>query len=507
MTFFPIDRVMPLAVRADKLRGVHHAICVENTEGDGNPGYRVKVKFPWLNEEEKTYWARIAVPMGGNDRGTYFLPDPDDQLLVVFEHGDIDNPIVIGALWSKKQEPVEVNQTGKNNTKLIKSRSGHRIIFDDKDGSEKVIIVDKSRKNKIVLDAPQKLVQIQCEGDIEIKAKDNIIIHSKALKAGTTDGWKASGKAYKSHAAANFTFKSSGDITVTASQVTINESASPACQVTGSGAGSLEGVATEAAGEQVQENAGGAGGGGGGGGAGAGAGGAGSGGSGAGGAGGSSGGGAGSPSADASVQAQASAAGTDYFGGGSVVEASGSIEVDASGNITATGEISGSAAGGALSGGASGTASAGPGGASASGSASASASGAAEGGGNAAGGSASVGAEGSASAGPGGAQASGKAEAGASGEASASAGGANAGASGSAGASAEGSASAGPGGAQASGKAEAGASGEANASAGGANAGASGSAGASAEGSASAGPGGAQAGGKAVAGASGEANA
>ena len=140
-----------------------------------------------MNDEEKTFWARIAVPMGGKERGTYFLPEVDDQLLVVFEHGDINRPIVIGALWSKKQEPVEVNETGKNNTKLIKSRAGHRIIFDDKEGAEKITIVDKTKKNKIVLDSANKVVKIECAGDIEVKAKANVIMHSNALKVGTTE--------------------------------------------------------------------------------------------------------------------------------------------------------------------------------------------------------------------------------------------------------------------------------------------------------------------------------
>jgi hypothetical protein len=72
----------------------------------------------------------------------------------------IRTPIVVGSLWSKKQEPVEVNQSGKNNTKLIKSRAGHRIIFDDKEGAEKIVIVDQTKKNKIILDSVNKIVKI-----------------------------------------------------------------------------------------------------------------------------------------------------------------------------------------------------------------------------------------------------------------------------------------------------------------------------------------------------------
>src|SRR5689334_1209548 len=179
---------MPLAERAAKIRGLQLAIVVDNKDGADNPGYRVKVKFPWMNDQETTFWARIAVPMAGAERGTYVLPEIDDQLLVVFEHGDINRPIVIGALWSKKQEPVEVNQSAKNNTKLIKSKCGHRIIFDDKQGAEKIVIVDKTKKNKIVIDAVNKIVKIESDGDIEVKAKANLIMHSNALKVGTSEG-------------------------------------------------------------------------------------------------------------------------------------------------------------------------------------------------------------------------------------------------------------------------------------------------------------------------------
>jgi uncharacterized protein involved in type VI secretion and phage assembly len=123
VTFLPVDRLMQQAQHASKIRGVQLAIVVDNKDGEGNPGFRVKLKLPWLSEQDTTFWARIAIPMGGSGRGTYVLPEIHDQVLVVFEHGDINRRIVVDSLWSRKQEPVEVNQSGKNNTKLIKSRA------------------------------------------------------------------------------------------------------------------------------------------------------------------------------------------------------------------------------------------------------------------------------------------------------------------------------------------------------------------------------------------------
>ncbi|MBA2543058.1 MAG: hypothetical protein H0V17_25680, partial [Deltaproteobacteria bacterium] len=266
MSLYPLDRVMPLALRAGKIRGIQLAIAVDNKEDADNPGFRCKVKYPWLAESEQTFWARIAVPMGGKERGTYFLPEKDDQLLVVFEHGAIDRPIIIGTLWSKQQEPVENNESGKNNVKLIKSRTGHRIVFDDKEGAERIVLVDKSMKNKIVIDSAKKLIKIESSKDIEIKAKQNVIIHCNALKIGTTEKLTGKGKDLLTHAKSTFSSKASASIVVSGSQVTINVNNSAACQVSGSGAGSLGAMASEKAKDQVEEKKGGAGGGGGGGG-------------------------------------------------------------------------------------------------------------------------------------------------------------------------------------------------------------------------------------------------
>src|SRR5215467_11990020 len=266
--FLPIDNASSQTRGSSKLRGVWLGIVVDNKDGGDNPGYRVKVKFPWLNDQETTFWARIAVPMAGAERGVYVLPEIDDQVLVVFEHGDVERPLVIGALWNKKQEPVEVNDSAKNNTKLIKSRCGHRIIFDDKQGAEKITIVDKTKKNKIVLDSVNKIIKIESDGDVEIKAKTNIVMHSNALKVGTKEGITGKGQSLLTHSAKTFGLKASSGITIGGGNTTINVSNSAATNVSGSGAGELGGAAEEQAKDQVQPGAAAGGGGGGGGGAG-----------------------------------------------------------------------------------------------------------------------------------------------------------------------------------------------------------------------------------------------
>jgi phage baseplate assembly protein gpV len=133
--------------------------------------------------------------MAGASRGTYFLPEVDDQVLVVFEHGDMSRPIVIGGLWSNEQRPPQTNDDGKNNIKVIKSKSGHRIIFDDTEGSERLVVVDSTGKNKIVLDAANDSLTIDSAGDIELKAMSGkVMVHGKTVKMTSKMGITGQGK-------------------------------------------------------------------------------------------------------------------------------------------------------------------------------------------------------------------------------------------------------------------------------------------------------------------------
>jgi uncharacterized protein involved in type VI secretion and phage assembly len=117
----------------------------------------------------------MVTPMAGKDRGMYLLPEVDDEVLVVFEHGDINYPYIIGALWNGKDTPPENNDDGKNNKRTIKSRSGHIIRLDDSDGSEKIEIIDKAGKNSITISTADNSITITADADINIKSNSGKI--------------------------------------------------------------------------------------------------------------------------------------------------------------------------------------------------------------------------------------------------------------------------------------------------------------------------------------------
>ncbi len=151
-----------------KFFGVVVGIVTNNQDPDNMA--RVRVKFPWLSDDDESWWARMAVPMGGSGRGTYFLPEVDDEVLVAFEHGDVRSPYVVGALWNGKDAPPTNNSDGKNNIRLIHSRSGHLVRLDDTDGDEKIEVIDKTGGNKITIKSSDNSMSLECTGKMTLHA-------------------------------------------------------------------------------------------------------------------------------------------------------------------------------------------------------------------------------------------------------------------------------------------------------------------------------------------------
>lgn len=159
--------LMPLA-QTDRFFGVVVGVVTNNQDPENM--HRVKVRFPWLSNDVESNWARVAAPMAGKDRGAYFLPEVDDEVLVAFEHGQVDHPFVLGSLWNGKDNAPESNADGENNNRTIKSRSGHVLRLNDKSGNETIEVIDKSGKNKIIIDTANNSIIIEAQSDITIKS-------------------------------------------------------------------------------------------------------------------------------------------------------------------------------------------------------------------------------------------------------------------------------------------------------------------------------------------------
>lgn len=161
-----VDLLAPGPAHRGSIYGVVTGLVTNNQDPDKLG--RVKVKFPWLSDIDESWWARVAAPMAGKGRGVAFLPEVNDEVLVAFEHGDPRFPYVLGALWNGNDSPVVDNADGKNDLRVIKSRSGHTITLDDKDGEEKISIVDKSGKNSIVVACSDNTITIAADADISL---------------------------------------------------------------------------------------------------------------------------------------------------------------------------------------------------------------------------------------------------------------------------------------------------------------------------------------------------
>lgn len=111
----------------EALYGVYRAVVTDIRDPEERG--RVQVKFPSLEGVQEA-WAELATLMAGDGYGTWFQPDPDDEVLVAFEGGDPRRPYVVGALWSSGDRPPETGEDAAT-AKIIRTRCGARITIDD----------------------------------------------------------------------------------------------------------------------------------------------------------------------------------------------------------------------------------------------------------------------------------------------------------------------------------------------------------------------------------------
>lgn len=178
--FSTLERALEGAEK--RFYGVAIGVVTNNQDQLG----RVKVRMPWFSGSEESAWARVSVPMAGMNRGTYFIPQVDDEVLLAFEHGDIRHPYVIGSLWNVQDFPPELLPTDPIQKRTIRTQAGHEVAFDDVEQSviittstqqkiemtpQKIEISNMTGSHKITIDNSGQSITIQATvGNIELKA-------------------------------------------------------------------------------------------------------------------------------------------------------------------------------------------------------------------------------------------------------------------------------------------------------------------------------------------------
>lgn len=145
---------MPMTGHGGPLLGVYVALVTDVQDPDGQG--RVRIRLPWASDPDgQLYeaWARLATPMAGAGRGVWFIPEPDDEVIVAFIAGDQSQPIVVGATWNGVDAPPE-QMDANNNLRSITSRSGIRLTFDDTDGAVSVTVETPGGQVITCTDAP-----------------------------------------------------------------------------------------------------------------------------------------------------------------------------------------------------------------------------------------------------------------------------------------------------------------------------------------------------------------
>jgi len=139
-----------------RLYGVYQALVDDIKDPDGLG--RVKVTLPWMPDSDGgqyAQWARIATLMAGSNRGSWFIPDVGDEVLVAFMAGDPDWPFVVGMLWNGSDSPPEsMDGSGNNYVKSIRSRNGVKVTLDDHDGQEKYVCETPGGQKMTLQDGP-----------------------------------------------------------------------------------------------------------------------------------------------------------------------------------------------------------------------------------------------------------------------------------------------------------------------------------------------------------------
>lgn len=203
-----------------QLRSVATGVVTDNQDPEGLG--RVRVRLPWFDDETETFWMPVVVFMGGNQTGVSCLPEPDDLVVLGFDHGDVNHGYVLGVVRTSHEPPPYDNSDGGNRDRCLVSRSGHELRFvDDPDNQQELITLKTNGGREIVLDDSRgsEGIRIKTSAGLEIALSDA----QGGEKVELTDG---RGSSLSISATDGVTLKAATRLSLEAPEVTVQANAS-----------------------------------------------------------------------------------------------------------------------------------------------------------------------------------------------------------------------------------------------------------------------------------------
>jgi phage protein D len=205
--------------RPNQVPGVVQALVTDANDPDQQA--RVKLKFPWLSDTYTTDWVRMVQSGAGKDRGSVFLPEVNDEVLVAFDRGDWRQPYVIGGLYNGIDTPnlgsgLIDGTTGSIKRRGVVSKNGHMLIFFDDPAQDGMALLTAGGNLKVSLNNGQSMLKISSSGQITIEGSGDVSVQSTSgnlsLGAGGNISLQASGN-LSLGADGNISLDATGDLT------------------------------------------------------------------------------------------------------------------------------------------------------------------------------------------------------------------------------------------------------------------------------------------------------
>jgi len=203
----------PAEAKDDKIYGVAIATVVDNIDSTGEA--RVQVSLPWAPGFEP--WARIATMMAGMGRGSFFIPQIGEEVVVGFHHGDIREPFILGALWNTLDRPPALLPSDAIDKRIIRTPLGQQITFDD---AEQSITISNLLQFELSLGPEESelssvaaSVSLDIDGNVTITGAASITLQAPSI---TIDGEDVS-----ISGSAGVTIDGGADCTILAGEINI----------------------------------------------------------------------------------------------------------------------------------------------------------------------------------------------------------------------------------------------------------------------------------------------